>query len=199
MAGMPKRRRRALHAVGQKEPLLCGGQKRDGGICGREAGWGTDHPGTGNCKHHGGSTRGGQMKAAKQEINNMATPVESTPAQSLGAVMRLAAGQFVYATQKVAGLTEDQLWVDGDRLDGGGHKQLPNRWVALQHSTMSDLARYAKMAADMGVAERQVDMQEQQVELVASAMEQVLAEVGINKEQRDMIGPALREHLKVVA
>jgi hypothetical protein len=35
----------------------CGGLKRDGSgdLCTRPAGWGTDHPGTGKCKLHGGA------------------------------------------------------------------------------------------------------------------------------------------------
>jgi hypothetical protein len=33
----------------------CGGQTTAGGTCTQRAGWGTDHPGTGRCKLHGGS------------------------------------------------------------------------------------------------------------------------------------------------
>ena len=32
----------------------CGAANRRGGTCGQAAGWGTDHPGTGRCKLHGG-------------------------------------------------------------------------------------------------------------------------------------------------
>lgn len=34
----------------------CGAKTRSGGPCRHEAGWGTDHPGAGRCKLHGGST-----------------------------------------------------------------------------------------------------------------------------------------------
>ena len=35
----------------------CNARKTDGsGYCKHEAGWGTDHPGVGRCKFHGGST-----------------------------------------------------------------------------------------------------------------------------------------------
>lgn len=37
---------------------ICGARKRqgdDGGICTQKAGWGTDHPGQGRCKLHGGA------------------------------------------------------------------------------------------------------------------------------------------------
>lgn len=44
----------AISAVRPK----CGAHKRDGSFqdCGQPAGWGTDHPGVGRCKYHGGCT-----------------------------------------------------------------------------------------------------------------------------------------------
>jgi hypothetical protein len=33
----------------------CGASNRNGDPCGLPAGWGTDHPGEGRCKHHGGA------------------------------------------------------------------------------------------------------------------------------------------------
>jgi hypothetical protein len=41
----------------------CGAKKKRGGLCGRPAGWGTDHPGTGKCKLHGGRSTGPKDKA----------------------------------------------------------------------------------------------------------------------------------------
>lgn len=39
----------------------CGAKlKSRDGLCGKTAGWGTDHPGFGNCKLHGGSTPTGK-------------------------------------------------------------------------------------------------------------------------------------------
>ena len=43
----------------------CGATTRQDTDCGRPAGWGTDHPGFGQCKLHGGSTTTGK-KHAKQ-------------------------------------------------------------------------------------------------------------------------------------
>lgn len=47
-----------------KEPNeYCNGRKTDGsGYCQHEAGWGTDHPGVGRCKFHGGSTENYEKK-----------------------------------------------------------------------------------------------------------------------------------------
>ena len=35
---------------------ICGARTRKGTPCRRPAGWGTDHPGVGRCKYHGGAT-----------------------------------------------------------------------------------------------------------------------------------------------
>ena len=44
----------------------CGATLKSGDCsCGHQSGWGTDHPGFGQCKLHGGSTTNGK-KHAKQ-------------------------------------------------------------------------------------------------------------------------------------
>jgi hypothetical protein len=46
----------------------CGAKKKQGpGHCTQVAGWGTDHPGVGRCKLHGGKTPNGE-KAGKREL-----------------------------------------------------------------------------------------------------------------------------------
>lgn len=35
---------------------FCGARTRQGGTCRKPAGWGTDHPGVGRCRLHGGAT-----------------------------------------------------------------------------------------------------------------------------------------------
>lgn len=42
-------------AQSDERKAICGARKRNGeGVCQLPAGWGTDHPGTGRCKLHGG-------------------------------------------------------------------------------------------------------------------------------------------------
>jgi hypothetical protein len=50
---------------------ICGASNRDDEPCGLPAGWGTDHPGEGRCKHHGGASSGapeGNGNAARHEM-----------------------------------------------------------------------------------------------------------------------------------
>jgi hypothetical protein len=50
---------------------LCDAKTRSGGTCRHQAGWGTDHPGTGRCKLHGGASNGpgpGNKNAVKHGV-----------------------------------------------------------------------------------------------------------------------------------
>ncbi|MEL6705522.1 MAG: HGGxSTG domain-containing protein [Bacteroidota bacterium] len=49
---------------------LCGAKTRSGGRCRKTAGWGTDHPGTGKCRLHGGASpiKHGRYSSVKREL-----------------------------------------------------------------------------------------------------------------------------------
>jgi len=50
-----------------KSPMtVCGAKNRQGLPCKQAQGWGTDHPGFGNCKLHGGGSPSGVKHAAKE-------------------------------------------------------------------------------------------------------------------------------------
>lgn len=176
---------------------ICGAQKRGGGICGQSSGAGTDHPGTGRCKWHSGNTRSGKIAAAKQELG-MASPINVSPGQALVVVMGLAAGQLAYATTKVGELKERDLFIKGNKLDSGNFEMVPHKWVALQRQLMNDLSRYAKLAADAGIAERQTQLQEAQTAMMAELITNVMDELNLNPAQRKQVGPAIRRHLTAV-
>lgn len=180
------RRRRAKRRDGQPH---CGGQKRNGDPCLREAGWGTDHPGTGKCKHHGGATSSGSTAAARAEAESMATPIPVTPGQAIQAVLNVAAGQFAYATAMVGGLSEEQMF---EEAIGGA---VPNRWVRLQLSIMDRLKQYSRAAADMGVQERQMQLAEQQTAMMGELLNRVMDRLDLTPKQRKQVGPVIREEL----
>ena len=67
----------------EKNYPICGAQKRQGeGVCTRPAGWGTDHPGEGRCKLHGGKNpiRHGRYSTVKRErIRELIEQYEADP------------------------------------------------------------------------------------------------------------------------
>lgn len=181
-----KGRRRKTRRDG--EPF-CGGEKRNGDPCLREAGWGTDHPGTGKCKHHGGATTSGKDAATKELVASMATPIPVTPGQAIQAVLNLAAGQLAYCTAMAGGLTEEQMF---EMTDAGA---VPNRWVRLQLSIMDRIKQYSRAAADMGIEERQMQLAEQQTRMISTLLERVMDQLELTKKQRKEVGPAIRQQL----
>ncbi|MEJ7749963.1 MAG: hypothetical protein WKF32_00755 [Thermoleophilaceae bacterium] len=176
----------------------CGAARHDGKSCVHQAGWGTEHVGWGRCRHHGGQLRSGLMAAAKEEMRNMATPTDVTPGRALGGVLRLAAGQLVYASAQVAKLQDDDLFERAYSPAEGVFKLCPHHWLKLQRDVMGDVARYAKLAADAGVAEREVELAETQTEIVAELLERVVSSLDLTSEQRSALGPSIRRHLSLV-
>lgn len=194
------RRRKAEQAdlQAQIKANICGAKKRDGRPCKRLAGWGTDHEGSGRCKHHTGSTSIGRVAAATERLS-MATPVRVSPGQAMAAVMDLTAGQLLLATQKVAELSDTELFVKRNYDKAADTwEMIPNHWVALQRTLQADLAKFAKMAADAGIAERETVMKEAQTRMIATMMEAVFNELGLDPDQREKLGPAIRKQLPLI-
>lgn len=187
-----RQQRRPRRRVGRRdgEPF-CGGLKRNGDPCLREAGWGTDHLGTGKCKHHGGYRQ--SVGAAAQQAKDLATPITVTPEQAIQAVLNLAAGQLAYATAMVGGLSETQMF---EQTDAG---VVPNRWVRLQMAIMDRIKQYSRAAADMGINERQMNLAEAQTAMMGELLERVMGRVDLSPKQRKLVGPAIRAELPALA
>jgi hypothetical protein len=59
-------------------------------------------------------------------------------------------------------------------------------------------ARIAKLAHEMGVDERLVNLAEHQTALVAQLLEAVADDIELTKEQRQALGPAVRRQLALM-
>ncbi len=70
--------------------------RNGGALCQRPAGWGTDHPGIGSCKMHGGSTPGAEKHAkgilARMALEKLAIPITGDPIVVLEAAIASAFG-----------------------------------------------------------------------------------------------------------
>jgi hypothetical protein len=174
---------------------ICGGKTSRREPCLRPAGWGTQHPGEGRCAVHGGNTPNGVMAASKEELKGMAKPIAVGPDQALTAVLHLAVGQLVYSTEKVNGLSEDELFHQAYHPASETFTMVPHHWLALQRMCMADLAKFAKMCADADINERGQLLAEQQTAVVAQVLERVVGSLDLTREQREQLGPAIRREL----
>ncbi len=76
----------------------CGADKKSGGTCRRPAGWGTDHPGVGKCKLHGGATpikSGRYSKIKRESLRQLIAEHEADP-DPLNIFPELAAARALF-------------------------------------------------------------------------------------------------------
>lgn len=84
----------------------CGAKKRQGeGRCGQAAGRGTDHPGVGRCKLHGGRSPSHDVAAqrtlAKAAMAKFAQPVDTNAVEALTGLLKKQAGHVEWIEQRI--------------------------------------------------------------------------------------------------
>lgn len=89
--------------------------KSTGQACSQRAGWGTNHPGTGLCKSHGGSSPGGRTQAARILAGKFAelhaVDVHGADAvEQLQHALERAAGRVLWLRRQVEDLNPEDLW-----------------------------------------------------------------------------------------
>jgi hypothetical protein len=159
------------------DPGLCGALNREGHPCGNIAGKGTDHVGYGKCRSHGGSTPSGKTRGARlkalAELGPMGGEVDVNPLDAL-----------LYTVRRGSGLAAlYRLQAEACAADGKDAAM----YADLEAKALADLARWAKMAIDAGVAERMVRIAEGTGERLASALEEALEGVELPPGQRQVV------------
>ena len=189
--------------------MTCGARTRSGGQCGRPAGWGTDHRGTGRCRLHGGATPNHQLAhqrdQARQAVETLGLPVDVDPHTALLDEVHRTAGHVDWLGEVVAQLDREQLvhgttravrFPDGGRLVEA--RAGANVWVRLYQAERAHLVRVSKAAIDTGVAERQVALAEQQAAMLAQAVAAILVDVGLDPAD-EHVRAAVRHRLAQAA
>lgn len=194
---MPDRRRAAKVrdiSVGpqMKTKEKCDANKSGGGKCGLTAGYGTDHPGIGRCRYHGGRSPSHVKAAAKQEMRMLlGKPMEINAVDALIMCIKIRAGEVEWLGQKMATL-DAKDWVE-DTLAG---KQF-HLFARERQAAMRDLARYAEMAIRLGLTERAVKMAEQYGETLANLLKGIGDAIWahLDEEGKAKYPTIVRQHL----
>jgi hypothetical protein len=169
---------------------LCGAQKKGGrGLCRAFAGQGTDHPGIGRCKFHGGSTPTHGKRAvtleAKRRMVTLGNPDEDVTA--IGALLSelyASAGHVSWLRQQIADMSADDLGtLEGQAI------------IRLYDSERDRKTRIAKMATEAGVDEAAIRVAEAQVALIGAALARAADTAGLSGPLRKRLGAALRDEL----
>lgn len=135
------------------------------------AGWGTNHPGIGACKLHGGAVPNHVKAAASEEYRKLlGTPIEINPLDALLWCIKIRAGEVKWLSDRMAEL-EKKDWIEDTMVGKQFHLFARER----QHA-MADLARYSQMAISLGIADRAVKLAETYAELLAGFVQGMLKE-----------------------
>lgn len=181
-----------------REKRHCGAAKRQGtGQCTRPAGWGTDHPGFGTCKFHGGCTPASTKAAAEQEARYLLgvlvpgrEPVED-PSRELRQIATLAL-TWMEACQGAIGHLKDFRF-----LDAKGAEQLRSE-IPMFERSIDRAANLLAAIAKLGLDEREVAVSEAKAQMLLRALEAGLAENGITGPKALAVKQATGRHLRIV-
>jgi hypothetical protein len=171
---------------------LCNARKKNGETCRAFAGQGTDHPGVGKCKFHGGSTRSHRTHAvieqAKIRAARLGEPYEMEPTEALVWSVHMSAGQVRYLGEELSTLEVERT--NGESLI------LQRLW----NEERDRLARISKAALDAGVQERAIVLAERTGAAIADVLRGVFSdpELRLTRAQRDRLPDLLRRHLMAV-
>jgi hypothetical protein len=158
-------------AIRGPSALTCLEVRKDGEICTRVAGAGTNHRGTGPCRWHGGMSEDESLIGAWVMAHAYAKELECTPWEALLRVVKIAAGKVAYCKYKLGDADNDEDLEPGGRLF---------YWVTLEERWVVNLAKMAQVAINAGVAERLVRQVELEGQLMVRAAQLTFEEMGMD-------------------
>lgn len=144
--------------------------------CTLPKGWGTDHPGSGTCRHHFGTTptheAAAAQEAAAKALEKMGVPIPADPAQALLEQVWEAFGNVAFLRAQVQSLGSDVFTAAGRAI------------VRTYDQERDRLTRICKLALDAGVAERDIALREHQAEGIVLVVTRVLDSLELPRERR---------------
>jgi hypothetical protein len=186
-----------------KKPV-CGAKTRQedsAEFCGLPAGWGSDHPGIGRCKLHGGNTgkqrTGAARIKAEQEVRDVLAELDVAPVDDPLTALSQLAGQVVAwqtATATLVNRLDDQVRYEG----ATGAEQLRAE-VGLYERAMDRANTVLSTIARLDIDGRLVRIEEAKAQLLMEAVQAGLASIGVTGEQAAKVKRVMARKLRSVA
>lgn len=183
---------------GQAHKGCTGHRKTDGRACGQAAGRGTDHPGYGACKLHGGCTPGGAKHGRELQVieegRKLLARLDASPVTDpLSALARLAGEVAAWREAMAAKVNE----LTELRYSGAKTGEQLRAEVELYERAMDRLERILVAMARLNIDERLARIQEQQAAAVVAAVEAWRKECGDSREKIAEAKRGIGRHLRV--
>jgi hypothetical protein len=141
----------------------------------------------------------------------MGTPTDIHPHDAILKAIRITNGEIDYCDAQIARLCEDELFerpltvILAEMPDGNKElitqkrdAEVLSRWVLLRQAATDRLARYSKMALDIGIEEAQLKLAEREADMVSDYLEAVISDLSLTPDQRRKLGPSMRKHLELI-
>lgn len=185
-----------------RDGVLCGARKRQSeGTCGQAAGWGTDHPGDGPCKLHGGATKNHRAASAVRQVEAgarraLADLGVTTPVTDPLLELQRLAGEIISFKDALRSMVER---LNSVRYDGPVGEQIRGEIVVYERA-MDRAARVLRDMASLKIDERLVQIQsrvaETQGQAIASVIRAILGDLELTPAQQARVSEVVPRRLR---
>lgn len=194
---------------------ICGAPKRGGGECQMGAGYGTDHPGFGTCKFHGGTMPSNSVGAARQEALDYVDKMkqlgivgpEVSPDEALMQEVARAQAAVEFFDGEVKRLTEDEdvdtssarftkivwHWNEQRRILTTVSSLVVKAGLAKRHVEIQEMQAAAVLTAVLGViSSPELSLEPEQIDFAKRRIAMDLRNLAMGQEQREVMEAAAR-------
>ena len=198
----------------------CGARNRTGGTSGLTQGWGTDHPGVGRCRFHGGSSPNARRAAAEQierenlerDARALGVPVDVDPLQGVLNQMHITLGELQWMRQVVIAEHErdpESLWrgtMKVTRVEDPEHGVKTTTEAGARLSVrLKTYAEWKRLYRDLvqvvlahGVAQQVIAIAEQEAETFGALVAAALDAAGVQGDARVAALDAARDRFLLI-
>jgi hypothetical protein len=168
--------------------------------CKRPAGWGTDHPGVGTCKHHLGSTSNHRKAAhlhivqteARRQLQAEGYEPIGDPVHELLALSAEITGLKDVLRERVSSLADPE-WVTRSKLGVEDVRAI----VAAYERALDRCERTLTNLLKLDLEVRRQRLAEQEGEIIAAVVNGVIADLGL--AERSEVRALVRRHFEQIA
>ena len=138
------------------------------------------------------------------------TPEDIHPCDALLLAIRVTAGEVRYADAQISSLTEDELFerplttkvvdIDGvtSMVEVKRDMETISRWVSLRQNSLDRLARYSRMAIELGLSEREVALAAGDAKIISLFIGKIMDDLNMTSEQRAQVAESMRRHSDIL-